>query len=77
MAESELVGKILKKMENDGKLISAICAAPTALLKHEIFLGKKLTSYPSFKDQLSDKYKYDDESIVVQDGNLITSRGKI
>lgn len=33
-----------------------------------------MTSYPSVKDQLVD-YTYVDDQKVVQDGNLITSRG--
>ncbi|XP_058810949.1 uncharacterized protein LOC131675819 [Topomyia yanbarensis] len=50
-------------------------SAPTVLLAHSIALGKSITSYPSFKDQLSGKYKYIDDKIVVVDGNLVTSRG--
>jgi protein DJ-1 len=75
MAESALVGEILKHFEKNDKYIAAICAAPTALLKHSIGIGKHITSYPSFKDQLSEKYQYNDVDIVVQDGKLITSRG--
>lgn len=75
MAESALVGDILKHLEKNNKYIAAICAAPVALLKHGIGMGKKITSYPSFKKELSEKYQYDDDSIVVQDGKLITSRG--
>lgn len=75
MAESSLVGDILRDQESNGKLIAAICAAPTALLAHKIALGKSLTSYPSVKDKLSADYKYVDDKLVVQDGQLITSRG--
>ncbi|XP_055526271.1 protein dj-1beta [Wyeomyia smithii] len=75
MSESSAVGDILKSFESEGKLIAAICAAPTVLLTHSIALGKSLTSYPSFKFQLSEKYKYIDDRTVVVDGNLITSRG--
>lgn len=76
MADSPLVGEILKRQEKEGRLIAAICAAPIALQSHGIASGKKITSYPSFKNQLCDAgYCYDDESKVVQDGNLITSRG--
>lgn len=75
MADSVLVGEVLKQFESDGKIIGAICAAPTVLLKHSIALGKNLTSYPSFKNKLEQDYKYDDKNIIVQDGQLITSRG--
>lgn len=73
--KSQLVGEILKEQESSGRLIAAICAAPLALLAHEIALGKSLTSYPSVKDKLIADYKYVDDKLVVQDGQLITSRG--
>ncbi|KAH8232471.1 hypothetical protein KR032_007639, partial [Drosophila birchii] len=75
MADSPVVGDILKAHEECGKLIAAICAAPTVLAKHGIATGKSLTSYPSMKEQLVDKYSYVEGELVVQDGNLITSRG--
>lgn len=73
--KSELVGKVLKEQESSGRLIAAICAAPLALQAHKIALGKSLTSYPSVKDKLTADYKYVDDKVVVQDGQLITSRG--
>lgn len=75
LSDSLEVGGILKHHEKEKKYIAAICAAPTALLSHKIGLGKKITSYPSFKDQLSSSYKYVEKKSVVQDGLLITSRG--
>jgi len=58
MGESSLVGDILKNQESSGGLIAAICAAPTVLAKHGIASGKSLTSYPSMKPHLVDKYRY-------------------
>lgn len=55
--------------------MAAICAAPCALLAHSIGLGKQITSYPAMKDKLADKYAYVDDKLVVQDGQLLTSRG--
>ncbi|KAH8313158.1 hypothetical protein KR067_001276 [Drosophila pandora] len=75
MGDSSAVGELLKNQEASGGLIAAICAAPTVLAKHGIASGKSLTSYPSMKAQLVDKYSYVDDKNVVQDGNLITSRG--
>lgn len=74
MSESILIGTILKQQEDRGDLIAAICAAPTVLAEHGIHTGKSLTSYPSVKDKLTE-YKYVDDQNVVQDGQLITSRG--
>ena len=60
--------------EKEGRLVAAVCAAPTALLAHGVFKGKKLTSYPAFKDKLEADYVYT-EADVEEDGNLVTSRG--
>lgn len=59
---------------NNFKLVAAICAGPTAFLSHEIGFGKKITSYPNFKDKLSVSYNYQTDR-VVQDENVITSQG--
>ncbi|XP_073819321.1 dj-1beta [Musca autumnalis] len=75
LAASPLVGEILKQQEKENRIVAAICAAPTALAAFDIGKGKSLTSYPSFKSQLESQYKYIDDQKVVQDGNLITSRG--
>jgi len=75
-AESAEIGEILKEQEKAGRLVAAICAAPTALHKHGIYVGKAVTSYPSVKDKMivGGKYDYKEDRVVV-DGNLITSRG--
>jgi protein DJ-1 len=39
--------------------------APTALQAHNVGIGKSLTSYPSFKEQLQEKYAYKEDSVVV------------
>lgn len=57
-----------------GKLIAAICAAPTILAFHNIINnGVEITSHPSVKKQLIE-YDYKEEKVVVSD-NIITSRG--
>lgn len=75
MAASSLVGDLLKNQEKNGKLIAAICASPALVLKsHEVGVGKKITCYPSFKNDVDGKFTFVDEA-VVQDGKLITSQG--
>lgn len=75
MAGSKLIGDLLKHQENNGKLIAAICASPALVLKkHGIGVGKRITCYPSFKNDLGEKFTFCDEA-VVQDGKLITSQG--
>lgn len=74
LVKCELVGEILKYHHSKGKLIGAICMAPTVLLANDIALGSKITSYPTTKSELSQKYEFVEED-VVQDGNIITSKG--
>ena len=74
IAESIMVSEILKLHDKRGGLIAGICGSPKALLKSEIGFGKRITSYPLWKELLSKDYKYSDD-LVVQDGNLITARG--
>lgn len=74
LASSSQVGDILKNHDKAGKILAAVCAAPTAFQSHDIGKGKNVTSYPAFKDKLASDYKYSDDRVVV-DGNLVTSRG--
>ena len=68
-----LVQNALKKQFNEGKLVAAICAAPSILGKNGIANGKKVTSYPGFEDAFP-RSTYVTDSVVT-DGNVITSRG--
>nr|CAH7718780.1 unnamed protein product [Callosobruchus chinensis] len=76
LASSKEVGEMLKEQEQAGRLIAAICAAPTALKAHGIAIGKKVTSYPSMKAQMEEggQYTYLEDKVVI-DGNVVTSRG--
>ena len=56
-----------------GRLIAAICAAPIVLHKTGILAGKKVTSFPSEREVFKESTYL--EEAVVQDGNIITSRG--
>ena len=55
------------------RTIAAICAAPTILQEAGILKGKKVTSFPSEKQKFTESIF--SEEAVVQDGNIITSRG--
>lgn len=77
LSKDERVLKIVREFVADGKkFVAAICAAPMVLAAAGVSAGRKITSYPSeeLKQILSDADYIDDE-FVVQDGNLITSRG--
>lgn len=74
LRDNEVVQGLVKKYNEDGKIVAAICAAPIALAKAGVIEGKNVTSYPGFKDQLGNVNYVEDECVVV-DGNIITSRG--
>ena len=74
LAKSEVVQKILKKHDDSGKLVAAICAAPIVLKAHGIKAGSRSTCYPALKSSIEDHFTFVDEK-VVQDDNLITSQG--
>lgn len=67
------VNSALDMAESEQKYIAAICAAPS-ILGHKGFLrGKKACCFPGFEEQLIQANVVYDR--VVQDGNIITSRG--
>ncbi|WP_368490666.1 DJ-1 family glyoxalase III [Clostridium sp. BJN0013] len=73
LRDNEKVIEIVRKFDRENKIIAAICAAPIVLKKAGIIYNRKVTSYPGFEEELQ-AYNYSEE-IVVQEGNLITSRG--
>lgn len=56
-----------------GKLIGAICAAPSILGKMSLLEGKKATCFPGFENALQGAEVVFDP--VVRDGNIITAKG--
>ncbi|WKY46165.1 DJ-1/PfpI family protein [Eubacteriaceae bacterium ES2] len=65
--------KVLQEMNASGKVVAAICAGPIVLEKASLIDGKKVTSYPGFEKDLPNSIYQ--ETAVVHDGNVITSRG--
>ena len=67
------VQNLLKDMNNKGKDISAICAAPFTLHSAGV-LSHNFTCYPSVEKKIRvDGYSSDLD--IVEDGNIITSKG--
>lgn len=73
LGANETVDKVIKEFAEAGKLVGAICAAPSVLGQAGLLVGKCATSYPGFEDKLVGAEVCKDE--VVVDGNIITSRG--
>jgi 4-methyl-5(b-hydroxyethyl)-thiazole monophosphate biosynthesis len=67
------VRELIRDFNSKGKMTGAICAAPYVLANSGILNGKRVTSYPSFKEKLGSAVY--EEKTVVEDGNILTSRG--
>ncbi|OBR95043.1 MULTISPECIES: DJ-1 family glyoxalase III [Clostridium] len=65
--------QVVKDFNNSKKIVAAICAGPIVLKKAGIIENKKVTSYPGYENDIA-PVSYS-EDVVVQDGNIITSRG--
>lgn len=74
LSASRAVGHLVKEALEGGKLVGAICAAPAVVLGRRGFLkGRQFTCYPGLETQVTDAQFV--EQPVVEDGNLVTSRG--
>lgn len=73
LGADETVNAVIKKFAAEGKMVAAICAAPSVLGAAGLLEGKKATSYPGFEDKLTGAEVVKDA--VAVDGNIITSRG--
>ena len=67
------VNEVIRSFAAEGKLVAAICAAPSVLGQAGILQGKKAACYPGFEDKLTGAEVVYEE--VAEAGNIITSRG--
>ena len=73
LGADETVNSVIREYAAAGKMVAAICAAPSVLGQAGILEGKNATCHPGFEDKLlGSNWK---EVPVVVDGNIITSRG--
>lgn len=73
MLASPLLKNILRKMNESGKWIAAMCAAPQVLDCAGLLEGRTFTCYPGTAEKIHSGTRTED--VVVKDGNLITSQG--
>jgi DJ-1 family protein len=71
--EHEGLKQLLLKYNAEGKLITAICAAPLVLGGLGLLKDKRATCYPSFEPTLTGATHVEDG--VVVDGNITTGKG--
>ena len=65
---------LIKAFGAADKPIAAICHGPWTLINAELVRGRKVTSWPSLQTDLENAGAKWQDSEVVHDGNLITSR---
>ena len=73
LGANDYVQKTIADFAKAGKLVAAICAAPSVLGKAGLLNGKRATSYPGFEEKLLGA-EVCVEPVVIDD-NIITSRG--
>jgi protease I len=71
---SEDAVRFVRDFFRTGKPVAAICHAPWILIEAGVVRGRKVTSWPSLKTDLTNAGAYWLDEKVVLDGNLITSR---
>lgn len=64
----------VKAFVDSGKPVAAICHAPWTLVEAGALTGKRLTSWPSLRTDITNAGGHWVDEEVVVDGNLITSR---
>jgi len=72
LAADERILEAVHTLNDNQKIVAAICAAPTVLAAAGILHSRRATCFPSFAPQLGDSY---DAAPVIADGNIITSQG--
>ncbi|MEE1305558.1 MAG: DJ-1 family glyoxalase III [Agathobacter sp.] len=73
LGADETVNSVIKEFAAQGKMVAAVCAAPSVLGEAGLLQGKKATCYPGYEDKLLGA-QWIEEQVAV-DGNIITSRG--
>ena len=73
LQKSGAVGSAIEYAYKNGKIIGAICAAPSVIGRKGILNGKNATCFPGFEQYLTGAQILD--LPVVRDGNIITAIG--
>ena len=73
LRDSTRVRALVERVAARGRYTAAICAAPMVLAAAGLLTGKRVTSHPSVREQITGStYR---EEAVVEDGAVVTSRG--
>ena len=74
LRDSAKLRAIIQKFNAQGKLLCAICAAPTVLVSAGVAKGRTVTGYPGCEDLATEPARFTG-AMVEHDGNLITAKG--
>ncbi|MBQ4289602.1 MAG: type 1 glutamine amidotransferase, partial [Clostridia bacterium] len=66
--------RLTKEIFESGKPVCAICHGPQLLISAGVLRGRRATCYPGIADDLKNAGALYEDSPVVVDGNLVTSR---
>lgn len=72
LRESRLVIDLVRRYHASGRVVAAICAAPTVLLDAGILANRRYTAHAAVANELSEVIT---NERIVWDGNILTSRG--
>ena len=74
MCRHQAMVNLVKKANQLGRLIAAVCHGPQLLVAAGIVKGRRMTSWPTVAAELTEAGAEWVDEAVVRDGNLITSR---
>jgi protease I len=74
MRQHQAMVKLVEEANELGKVIAAVCHGPQLLIAAGIVKGRRLTSWPAVAAEIKAAGAEWVDEVVVQDGNLITSR---
>lgn len=67
------IEELVKQAAQQGKVLSAICAAPSLLSKWGLLAGKQAVCYPTWRDKIADACYLPEEKLAV-DGSTVTGQ---
>ena len=66
------VRRVCRDFAAEGKVVAAICAAPSVLAQYGLLAGRRATCYPGFENRCTGAHMVDAD--VVTDGPITTGR---
>ncbi len=72
LAADPRVIEVLQKMNESGRFVGAVCAAPKVLARSGVLKGKSATAYPGVLQ--AERHPMISGNPVIRDGKIITSR---